>query len=75
MIVVIKRNISEWTKQQQHAEQQSKFCVFRKGMILPKQEDGFFPEREDLPLLEVTAKMGLWYRLIEKAITSEITTS
>ena len=40
-------------------------------MILPKQEDGFFPEREDLPLLEVTAKMGLWYRLIEKAITSE----
>ena len=25
-------------------------------MILPKREDGFFPEREDLPLLEVTAK-------------------
>ena len=34
-----------------------------KGMILLKREDGFFPEREDLPLLEVTAETGLWYRL------------
>ena len=32
-------------------------------MILPKREDGFFPEREDLPLLEVTAETGLWYGL------------
>ena len=30
-------------------------------MILPKQENGFIPEMEDLPLLEVTAEMGLWY--------------
>ena len=29
-------------------------------MILPKWEDGFFPEMEDLPLLEVTAETGLW---------------
>ena len=43
------------------AQRQFKFCVFR--MILPKQENGFFPEREDLPLLEVTAEIGLWYRL------------
>ena len=35
--------------------------VFRKGMILLKQEDKFFPERKDLPLLEVTTKTGLWY--------------
>ena len=26
----------------------------------PNREDGFFPESEDLPLLEVTAKTGLW---------------
>ena len=46
------------------AQQQFKFFVFRKGMILLKQEDGFFPEMEDLPLLEVTAKTGLWYGLL-----------
>ena len=40
-----------------------KFCVFRKGIILPKREDRFFTEREDLPLLELTAETGLWYRL------------
>ena len=33
-------------------------------MILPKREDGFFPEMEDLPLLEVTAETGLWYLFI-----------
>ena len=32
-------------------------------MILPKREDRFFPEKEDLPLLELTAETGLWYRL------------
>ena len=32
-------------------------------MILLKREDGFFPEREDLPLLEVTAETCLWYGL------------
>ena len=32
-------------------------------MILPKRVDGFFPEMKDLPLLEVTAEMGLWYGL------------
>ena len=26
-----------------HRQRQFKFCVFRKGMILPKREDGFFP--------------------------------
>ena len=40
------------------------FFVFRKEMILPKREDEFFPEREDLPLLEVTAETGLWYGLL-----------
>ena len=60
MIVVIKRNVSRWI-----AQQQFKFCIFQKGMILPKQEDGLFPDREDLPLLEVIAKMGLWYRLLK----------
>ena len=34
-------------------------------MILPKREDGFFPEREDLPLFEVTAETGLWYGLLD----------
>ena len=34
-------------------------------MILPKREDGFFPEREDFPLLEVTAETGLWYGLLD----------
>ena len=43
------------------AQRQFNFFVFRKGMILPKREDGFFPEMEDLPLLEVTAETGLWY--------------
>ena len=33
-------------------------------MILPKQEDGFFLEREDLTLLEVTAEGGFWYGLL-----------
>ena len=33
-------------------------------MILQKQEDGFFLEREDLTLLEVTGKAGLWNRLL-----------
>ena len=33
-------------------------------MILPKRQDGFFPEREDLPLLEVTAETGLWDGLL-----------
>ena len=37
------------------------FVSFRKGMILLKWEEGFFPKREDLPLLEVTAKTGLWH--------------
>ena len=32
-------------------------------MFFLKQEDGFFPEREDLPLLEVTAKKDLCYGL------------
>ena len=40
-------------------------------MILPKQKDGFFPEREDLPLWEVTAQTGLWYGLL-KSLTSHI---
>ena len=44
-----------------HWTQQFKFCVFRKGMILPKREDGFLPEREDLPFLEVTAKLSTKY--------------
>ena len=43
----------------QNTNDMHKFCVFRKGMILPKQEDGFFLEREDPPLLEVTAETGL----------------
>ena len=34
-------------------------------MILPKREDGFFPELEDLPLLQVTTETGLWYGLME----------
>ena len=34
-------------------------------MILPKREGGFFPEREDFPLLEVTAETGLWYGLLD----------
>ena len=46
-------------------------CVFRKGMILPKREDGFFPEREDLPLLEVTVEMGLWYGLTSDCSNSD----
>ena len=33
-------------------------------MVLPKREDGFFPKREDLLLLEVTAETGLWYGLL-----------
>ena len=44
-----------------HRTQQFKFCVFRKEMILPKREDGFLPEREDLPCLEVTAKLSTKY--------------
>ena len=36
-------------------------------MILPKWEDGFFPEMEDLPLLEVTAETGLWCGLLNQA--------
>ena len=48
-----------------------KNCVFRKGMILPKREDGFFPEREDLPLLEVTVEMGLWYGLTSDCSNSD----
>ena len=31
-------------------------------MILPKREDVFFPEREGLPLLEVTAETGFVVR-------------
>ena len=34
-------------------------------MILPKLEDGFFLEREDLPSLEVTAETGWWYGLLK----------
>ena len=62
MIVIIKRNISPCTEHQQRA-QQFKFCVSRKGMILLKWEDRFFPGREDLHLLEVTAEVSLWYGL------------
>ena len=62
MIVIIKRNISQCTEHQQRA-QQFKFCVSRKGMILLKWEDRFFPGREDLHLLEVTAEVSLWYGL------------
>ena len=29
-----------------------------------KQEDEFFPERKNLPLLEESAKTGLWYELL-----------
>ena len=31
----------------------------------------FFPKREDLPLLEVTAEMGLWYGLCNGIVESE----
>ena len=34
-------------------------------MILPKTEDRFFPEKEDLHLLEVTVETVLWYGLIK----------
>ena len=34
-------------------------------MILSKREDRFFPERENLPFLEVTAETGLWYGLFK----------
>ena len=34
-------------------------------MIIPKWEDGFFPEKEYLLILEVTAETGLWYGLTE----------
>ena len=37
-------------------------------MILPKREDGFFPKREDLLLLEVTAETGLWYGLSDGSL-------
>ena len=47
-----------------NAQRQFNFFVFQKEMILPKREDGFFPERADLTLLEVTAKTGLWYGLL-----------
>ena len=40
-------------------------------MILPKREDGFFPEMEDLPLLEVTAETGLWYLRTEEIILAK----
>ena len=33
-------------------------------MTLPKREDGFFPEREGLPLSEVAAETSLWYGLL-----------
>ena len=63
MIVVIKRNVSQCTEHQQHAQQQFKFCVSQKGMILLKWEDRFFPRTNNLHLLEVTAEVGLWYGL------------
>ena len=31
--------------------------------VLLNTEDGFFCERKDLPLLEVTTETGLWYEL------------
>ena len=36
----------------------------KKGMVLVKRENGFFPERGDLPTLEGTVTTGLWYGLI-----------
>ena len=48
-----------------YAQWQFKFSVFQKGMILPKPEDGFFPEREGLLLLKVTAETVLWYNLTD----------
>ena len=54
MIIVIKRNVSQFiaqTTNRMHSDNLN--FVFRKGMILPKWEDGFFPEMEDLPLWEV----------------------
>ena len=67
MIAVIKRNLSSLDAQNTNDKHSNNlnFFVFQKRMILPKREGGFFPEMEDLPLLEVTDKTGLWYGLIK----------
>ena len=53
MIVVFKRNISWGTEHYWYVQQQFKFCVFRKRMILPKQEDGSFLKKEDFSFSKV----------------------
>ena len=46
LIAVIKRNVSRCTEHQwHHAQQQFKFSVFRKGMILLIREDRFFSQK------------------------------
>ena len=42
-------------------------------MILSKREDRSFPEREDLPFLEVTAETSLWCELASYASKIDIT--
>ena len=47
------------------------------NLCLPKGDDSsetgrrFFPEREDLPLLEVTVETGLWYGLTSDCSNSD----
>ena len=64
MTVVIERNIF-WCTLNTSKHAQSKNFNFvsseRRWFFHPNREDGFFPESKDLPLLEVTAKTGLWW--------------
>ena len=59
------QNVAVHFEHCQNAQRNCDFRIFPKGKILLKQEDRFFPEQEDLPLLEVTAETGLWDGLLK----------
>ena len=53
-----------------HSQRQFKFCVFRKGMILPKREDGFFPGKGRSSPFGSNCRNGFVVRTVKTKLAS-----